>query len=338
MSKTPLIRNSEVATYKECRLKWWWAYVQRLESIEARGPLALGTLVHGAMEKWYVKGKKRRGRNLHDHVPRVHAELVASGQLPHANVMHNPVTGSGGDPIHIVDLATEMLKNYQDEYGRDDHLEVVAPEMTFAVEVRDRKNKLIGIAVGQIDLTVFDHNVKRFGFLEHKTGADLRPFGAPEHMDEQNGMYWTYGPIYLEHMGIIQDQAMIEFLRYNRLAKNISVDTREVNDEGLRLNKDGTVSKNQPVDKFLRSTVYRTVHQRVALDKRFTDVAKEMELVRRKKLPVYKMPGRQCSYCEFKDACEVHEADEDYRSVLAATTKKWDPYAEHKETEVQIRA
>lgn len=333
MSQELLIRNSEISTYKECRLKWWWSYVKQRESIEERGPLALGSLVHAALERWYVVGKKRAGKHLHDHVAAAYAELFDGSDT----IYHNPVPGSNGDPIAIDELAVEMLKNYQDEWGKDDHIEVIAPEMTFAVTVLDAKNRDCGTAVGTIDLTVFDHNIKRFGFMEHKTGATLQPFGAPEHMDEQNGMYWTYGPIYLEHLGIVNDQSQITFLQYNRMAKNISTDDRPVNEDGLSLNRDGSISKQQPQQKFLRSNVYRTVDQRRALDKRFAQVAKEMQLARERKLPIYKSPGRQCSYCQFRDACEVHEAAEDYQSVLQSTTRKWDPYVDHRDTEVQER-
>lgn len=327
-----MIRNSEVHTYKSCRLQWWWSYVQARSPREAAGPLAVGSLWHRVLELWYVKGRKRGASHPAKLVPQAHADMIAAGEYPEGT-MHNGVTGHP-DPILVEDLVTQMAHNYFDRYEYDDHIEVLVPEMTFQVAVYDPKGVRLGTAVGQIDLTYMDHDIGQVCFMEHKTGASLEPFGAPEHLDEQNAMYWTYGPIFLEHMGLIQSADEIDMLWYNRSAKNISVDDRPEDDQGRKLNNDGSVSKRQPAERFLRSPVYRTAEDRGRLDKRFQQVAKEMRLVRNRKLPVYKNPDRHCNWCAFRDTCEIHETGGDYKTVLLSTTKKWDPYQDHRKKEV----
>lgn len=54
---TPVLRisNSEIATFKDCRRKWWLSYYRGLKRREQRfsGPLALGSRVHKALELYY---------------------------------------------------------------------------------------------------------------------------------------------------------------------------------------------------------------------------------------------------------------------------------------------
>lgn len=326
-----MIRNSEQSLYKRCRLAWKWAYIEHLAPVSTKPVLAAGTLTHKVFERWYKKGRKRGGKKLHLLVPKIHRALVESGEYED-DIEHKPVPGSHEEYIPIEELVAGMLRNYQDEYGLDDHIEMIAPEQTFQVNVH-RKGKLIGVAVGQIDGVYYDLEKNRYGFLEHKTGARLTPFGAPEELDEQSGMYWTYGPIWLKHTGQIPEDMEMDHLMFNRLRKHIGKDERDQNEDGLYLNLNGSISKRQPESMFARSFVFRTDRERKSLDRRFQSVVLEMDKVRRRKLPIYKSPGDHCGYCEFRDVCEVHEVGEDYRSILRSMFVKWDPYKDHKEKE-----
>lgn len=330
------IRNSEVNTFKTCRFQWFMSYKLEREQ-RGRGALVAGTLAHAVLERWYPKGRRRGAKKLKNLVRPTYRKLVESGRLDDG-LMHKAVSGSGGDPIAIEDLIYHMMENYQDHYGDDEHWEVIEPERTFQVQVNDtRTGEPIAVVVGQVDLTVFDHNRGVLGFGEHKTGTGLEPFGAPIHLDEQNGTYWTYGPIALMHDGVIENQSDVAFLEYNRLDKNISVDNRPQDEEGRRLNQNGTVSKQQPAPKFKREVVWRTDEERSLFDRRFQKVAKEILKARRKKIAIYKSPGKHCGYCEFREACEVHEVGGDWKAVLAATTTHWDPYEDHRGKEIAVK-
>jgi hypothetical protein len=182
--------------------------------------------------------------------------------------------------------------------------------------------------VGTIDLTFRDRRTNTIGFMEHKTGATLAPFNAPEDLDEQSGTYWTYGPQWLRHIGAIAEDDKLDFIMFNRLRKAFA-DTRPKDAEGHSLNQNGSVSKKQPSPLFKRSSVYRNAHDSKILDRRIRAVDREMKLIANKKLEVYKNPGRHCGYCAFRAMCEVHESGGDWKYMRDELYTIGDPYDEH---------
>lgn len=321
-----LMRNSETQTYKECRQKWDWAYLQGWKSNVPSAPLTIGSMVHGGLQDWYVPGRKR-GVHPAKTVVRLYKEHLAAGH-PEVKVK----VGKGEDDtarVEIIDLMVEMMNNYVAEYGNDDFVEVLAPEQLFQVDVyHPRSGRYICTQVGQIDLCFLDRRTNRMGFMEHKTGATLKPFGAPEPLDEQSGTYFTYGPEYLRHHNWIGPKDELDFIMFNRMKKAFK-DQRPRNAQGQSLNKDGSVSKQQPAPLFKRSMVYRSADDRNILDKRIRAVSDEMAMVQAGELQVYKSPGHHCDYCEFRAVCEVHESNGDWKNMLKDMFHKWNPYDEH---------
>ena len=53
------VSNSEISTYRQCRRKWWLAYVMRLATKRSSvvGPLPLGSRIHKALELYYTDEK-----------------------------------------------------------------------------------------------------------------------------------------------------------------------------------------------------------------------------------------------------------------------------------------
>jgi len=326
-----LLRNSEVQTYKACRQQWNWAYGMNLKSKRPRPALEIGSTIHTGMEHWYIPGKKR-GVHPAKTVAAIYYEGLKSGA--HKEIYVRPddnddVDGESGDRVEIVDLMVEMMNNYVERWGKDEELEVIAPEQTFQVDVYDEDTRLyLFTACGQIDAVVRNRRTKQIGYLEHKTGAGLTPFGAPEPLDEQSGMYWTYGPTWLKATGQIKESDEVDFIIFNRMRKGFR-DKRPANSLGQHLNKDGTVSKKQPPPLFARSVVQRSEHDQWILDQRMRSVAKEMLMIQRGELDIYKSPNRHCGYCEFRDMCEVHETGSDWEAILHAGFVGWLPYEDH---------
>lgn len=321
-----LMRNSETQTFKDCRQWWEWAYVKFYKARAVSPPLTIGSMVHDALETYYPKGRKRGPKPASTVLRTYRRYLEQGGQEIRVK------TGKGEDTDKYVDagdLMVEMMENYVKLYGKDDYVEVVAPEQLFQVDVFDPKTGLyVCTQVGQIDLVFRDLRTNRVGFMEHKTGATLEPFGAPEELDEQTGTYWTYGPTYLKHTGQIPEDMELDFIMFNRMKKSFG-DKRAKNAEGLSLNLDGKVSKQQPAPLFKRSMIYRNAADSNILDKRIRAVALEMEMVRNGQLEIYKHPDKHCGYCEFRPVCEVHESGGDYRSMFKMMYTKWEPYSEH---------
>lgn len=91
----------------------------------------------------------------------------------------------------------------------------------------------------------------------------------------------------------------------------------------------GQVSKVQPPPLFQRELVYRGEPERQNTFERIVQQVREMNLVREGKMPHYKSPSKDCSWCEWRDLCEIHETGDDWRELRKHTTRKWSPYEAH---------
>lgn len=316
-----LVRTSERSKFKKCRQSWQWSYVDLLSPRRVSSALEFGTLAHRVLELRYPPGRKR-GRKPDAIAKDVWTEyLRADGE--------EFTVKSGEENVPAGDLLVHMMENYYNEYGDDDRYKVLSSEMTFQVKVNDPDtSKYLFTYVGTIDGVWEDVEDQTVVFAEHKTGASLDPFGAPIYLDEQQASYWAFGPIWLEHQGIVKPGQPIDYVLYNRLRKGFR-DPRPCNDDGHRLNKDGSVSKRQPIPLFKREKIMRTQSERALTMGRIRDEVREMKLVRKGKLSVYKTPDRHCGFCEFRDMCEVHESGSDWESMKEGMFNTWDPYEDH---------
>jgi hypothetical protein len=104
---------------------------------------------------------------------------------------------------------------------------------------------------------------------------------------------------------------------------------------GIDIAQLGEPSKVQPKPYFSRVPVYRGDSERQKLHERVLADAREIWRARSGSplITVTKNPGPlhmpNCRGCAVRDACEVHEAGGDWKSVYDATTIKWEPYAAH---------
>lgn len=322
--------------------------------------LSFGTDAHAVLELRYPKGRKRGPHP---------AKIAKKYMMDRLKAGYDEYTVKiGGNEIPADELLIHMMENYYDEYGDDERYEVIASEHTFAVDVHHPKSgRFMFTYVGTIDGVWRDTWHDTVVFAEHKTGAGLNPFGAPIYLDEQQAAYWAYGPIWLEHQGLIKKGQPIDHVLYNRLRKGFR-DERPTNATGHKLNKPskdvlvtyatennlefpkgatmdvltqviieaggephllGEISKVQPVPLFKREPVMRTPEERVVTMNRAINEFMEMEYVRKGKLAVIKNPGRHCGYCQFRDVCEVHEAGGDYETLLKVEFDTWEPYDAH---------
>jgi hypothetical protein len=96
-------------------------------------------------------------------------------------------------------------------------------------------------------------------------------------------------------------------------------------------------SKNQPAPYFARQPVYRDEADRRRQHNRIIQEALILDRARRGEEFLGKTPGPlhmpNCRGCAVREACEVHEAGGDFKSVLNATMVNWDPYAAHEQIE-----
>lgn len=317
-----MLRTSERKLYKQCRQRWWWEYVDCLKPVDEAPALRFGSLVHEALALWYVPGRQRGvhparsfetlyvaqiDQGLEDFGVRLDEEKVWADALP---------------------LGIEMLNNFVDLYGDDDHINVISPEMAVQIPIHNPRNgKFMFMYVGSLDLVFEDLSLRQIGLMETKTAASISTTHLP--LDEQAGSYWAIAPEFLQAIGVLPADTDIDFIQYNFLRKGFK-DERPTNEKGQHLNKPskekllewllargisnkrsttvpelmaqveangqdplllGEPSKSQPPPLFLRHKVYRDEYDRAELLRRIRMEGWEMDQVRRGNLPVYKNPS-----------------------------------------------
>ncbi len=341
-------------------MKWYWAYIMCLKSTRPAKALIFGSLMHEAWALWYPPGVKR-GILPATSFKKLYTEYLRDGG---EELFMKDDTD---DRIDMGELGVHMMENYVEQWGDDEDLEIIQPELIFQVDVYDAKGKYLYTYVGAIDGVARKRSTGELIFLEHKTGAGLDPFGAPTELDEQSGSYWAFAHNYLWNEGIVPQGEYTTGVLFNR-ARKAFADTRPRNAEGQALNKPakdvlfarclelkleperkmvvadlcdlleaegenplllGEPSKSQPQPLFKREMITREPAALADLVRRASAEIKEMRLVRKGVLEVYKNPGKHCIYCEFRDMCEVHEAGGDFKSMERSLYKSWEPYAPH---------
>lgn len=360
-----LLRNSERGVFKDCRLKWWWSYVDRLVPRgQPQKALAFGTLVHAGLAGWYIPGRERgvppweTFRREYQKFMEEYGELIMRGEDEKS--------------VDAGDMGEFMLRHYVEHYGNEEgKFEVISPEQSCQVDVYDPETgAYLFTYVFTVDAVIRDLTKRRgpLGMLEHKTSASAEKPGTPVWLDEQGRSYWTFGEPWLVWNGYLAWNENVEFLIYNVLRKAMP-DTRPQNAQGHRLNKPtkdvlveratllalptkgkkvedlvaelraagvdtdqlGEVSKNQPPKYFNREHIFVTDGERVTMMNRVVNEFLEMQMVKAGILHVGKNPGQHCGFCQFRDICELHESGNDWESVRDEMFIQGDPYEDHRD-------
>jgi hypothetical protein len=338
-----MLRNSERSTFKTCRHRWQWTYLDGRQSIDAPHALRFGDLVHRSLDRYYRPGVKR-GRHPALTFEKLYVQQAEELKDRGFNVYSEDKWVEAGD------LGPAMLRGYVDEYkDRDSEWEIIASELTFQrlVRVQPRDFARLEVepprealtargefrfkAVGTFDGVWRHRKNGRIIFREFKTAAQIKLDGLP--MDEQASMYWTFGPSVLRRKGILEDGQSISEIGYRFLRKAAPNPDKATDEMGRVLNKDGSISKTQPRPYFAEVPVYRDEPDRDSAYKRIVTEAVMIARARFGLEPLIKNPGPlhmpNCMGCAVKDACEAHETGADFNAILNMTMQPWDPYAAH---------
>lgn len=97
-----------------------------------------------------------------------------------------------------------------------------------------------------------------------------------------------------------------------------------------RIVVEGEVSKTQPPPRFHREPVPRTRSEQKKQVERIADEAEIMQAVSRGDLPIIKNPTKECSFCQFRDMCELDEKGGDVEEYMDEVFVVQDPYAAHR--------
>lgn len=330
MPTVPMLRTSERATFLRCPQRWWWAY---REGLVPDGPPAtalwFGIGIHEALAGYYLPGRKRGPHPAATWKKYVKDELVwiRAGSYDDSEYLDARELGIG------------MLEGYVELYGEDKQWDVLSPEYIAVVDIPDKHGKVRVRYLVTCDGVVKNLDTGLYEIPEHKTAAQIS-IGHLS-MDRQVGSYLPIMEARLRADGLLSDREHISTVEYNILRKDLPrEDDRPVNEDGLRLNKNGTVSKRQALqaDLFRRVPVERGRAARERQIQSILDDVRWMNAVRNGSLPVLKNVTRGCgggmgeSKCPFFEMCDLHEQGGDWETLRNATMKVQDPYANYRKS------
>lgn len=325
----PMIRTSERKSFKRCPQQWWWAWQ---EGLREQGPdpinLWFGTGIHLALAKWYLPGKVR-GID-----PRETFEEFVTGEVRYIKKTFKDEYGNyEKEFLEAGPLGEDMLTEYLDEYGHDEAWEFIAPEQTFSVVLKHPVLGPVVRYVGTFDGVFINHDEDgQFELLETKTAKSISTVWLE--LDDQAGGYWAVASKTLAAQGLIGPNDAIAGIRYNFLRKAMR-DDRPRDEDGNYLNKDRSVSKNQPKPIVERHFIERTRRER---NKQLKSVMAERQAMERfisGEQPLYKASSWNCSWdCQFFQLCQLDNVsrEEDVEEFKRSVYRIRDPYADHRKS------
>lgn len=173
MPKPLTVSYSSVQDWRTCEQKYYYAYVDRLMPKVARGPLELGSLLHGYLDSFYRAGL--RGKPDKDAIHKAHrrAMRTVGEQGKKIESLAETARGLGAEDqakelLRIPRTAKDILIAYYRVHGIEDMRkhQVILVEDRFSLPVKK------GVVLpGRIDLVTKDKN--GFWLWEHKTTTNV---------------------------------------------------------------------------------------------------------------------------------------------------------------------
>lgn len=332
-SGPPFIRTTERKDFGRCQQRWYWAWRAGLKGKgRPAAPLWFGIGIHEALAQWYQPGTKRGVHPADYWLDWYKGEEQAFIKALTAN------SDSRDDAVWVdaKSLGEAMLTGYVERYGADEDWEILYVETPFQIEIPrpgppSEFADPLAIFAGTFDGVYRDLRTGKIWLVEHKTAKQISTIHLP--LDRQAGGYWAIASRILQHRGVLKKGDRIEGIMYNFLRKSLP-DDRPTNDKGEALNKNGTVSKNQPSPLFLREPVFRDRRERATQLRAVQREAKMMDYLRRHPEDINKNPTRDCSWdCAFYEMCLLQEkGGDDWKDYRDAVFTRADPYADHRKS------
>lgn len=237
----PMLRTSERRTFKNCQQQWDYAWNMGLERNGTPAqPLWFGTGIHLALAKWYCGPGTKRGPHP--------AETWTEYAGDHVEFLKIPglTDEEEEEQVTALELGTSMMENYVETYGKDEHMYIIQPEQSFALDIpwpeqRSRisldpefRRKIMVRYVGTYDLAYRNLINDQLWLEEHKTAARI----LLNHLslDDQGGAYWATATRSLIKQGLIGPKERLRGIEYNFMRKGMP-DERPMNSNGARTNK-----------------------------------------------------------------------------------------------------
>lgn len=305
----PRYSQSELATFKDCRRRWWLAFYRGLRPRQESpvGARAIGDRVHRALERWYVPDDRPRvdPRDALESLIRADwARLVAAAE-------DEPVDWSTQEAFkRDADLQRAMVAGYVEwvaETGADSEYRVVAPEAYLEGELPELGG---GMIIAKIDVRVLRTSDDVRLWLEHKTVGGFQQKLATIALDEQ-----------------VLHQTLVETLQSGEEPRVVGVLYNM-----LRRTKRGATAR-PPF--FQRVEVHHNRHEIESYRRRVVATIHDLRAVRERldagadhRDVAYPRPSGDCSWkCDFVQMCGMLDDGSRVDSALNAHFTVGDPYS-----------
>lgn len=321
----PIIRTSERSDYKRCEWAWWMQWRLGYRPRRVKTALWFGTGWHKVMDARYPLGKRRGSIKAmreawDDYCGDTTKQIYASGQ--------------NFDESELVDaqeLGHLLIDAYVAEYGKDEEWEVLAVERSFQIDVPNANGTaLLAVYAGTMDKVMRNRVDKSLWIWDHKTAAAFPDFRWLT-LADQPGSYLWVGTEALRFLQLLKEQESIDGIIFDYARKG-KPDTRQMDADGMRLNKDGSVSKKQPSPLFHREPIDANEALRYRQYLNVVHDAEHMAATRERGFDrLSKTPTKDCArQCAMFDVCEMHERGDDYEDLLELDYVQLDPYRDHR--------
>lgn len=366
MSELQMLRTSERASFKKCPWAWEQSYVRGLQPRQGTvGALWFGTGIHLALAEWYIPGKVRGTdpvetwikycddqfhmiKTIRDDEEPEWIEAKALG-----TAMLEGYLEEYGDDDDWEIIAPEQrfsaiiphpetdepIVNYVGTF--DGVFRQISTGYLYLMDHKTagviKTNHLFSDEQAGSYLTVAEHSLRAQGligkkekirgilynFLRKTIPTDDRPKN-PQGLYTNRPNKVHYIQQFTEEFNDTVDvETGLEWGKLS-LAKLQAIAEEE------NVVVYGEPSKNQGTPSFVRETVVRTKAEKKRMIKRIGEEAMVMSMARHAGLPILKSPGEHCSWCQFKDLCQVDEQAGDTDDFIKYTYKVVDPYFDHR--------
>lgn len=304
------LSNSELATFRRCKRKWWLNTYRRLKPIAGYGyntPIHIGNVVHDALAAYYEPSLRTD--------PVLYAKAIFDEEL-------------AANPAYEIEILEEwslvepMLVSYIDwleETGADQNLRFLGSERMVEVPLYDQH-----VLISKLDATVEQISDGAKLALEHKTVGDLE---TPMHLLKIDTQLLTEHLVrYLDAQakGSTQEEALDDChgILYNMLKKN------------------KRTSRSRPPF-FKREIIPHNAHELNNHWRHVMTVALEMDRMRNlldlggnHHEIVPPSPMKTCKWeCEFFKVCHMFDDGSQVESALEAMYEEHDPLERYAGTE-----
>lgn len=334
MPDLPKLRSSERNTFMRCHQQWYWGYVEQLtpKVQKFQSAAEFGTGIHLALAEYYQPGTVR-GPHPADTWSDWARDTICA--IKTQEVVDDELVTKWED---FYDLGIDLMEEYVKHYGGDPHWDIIDAERKFSVLIPDTRFKPlvsekgkrgyrpICNLIGVFDLCYRDLNDGKVKMTDHKTAQAITTGHLV--LDTQASTYIAAATFALRSQGVIGKNESVVGMEYNFIRKG-KVDSRPTNSKGERLNKDGSVSKQQGSPLFMRYFVPRTPEERQRTIVRISEESQVMAGLRDGTIPILKSTQRDCQYCAFFDLCELDESGGDTEYFKEQVYMKHNPYGDH---------